>query len=130
MPHKVNVCTYDCFTCPFPDCKYEYHKGDIKVPRELYGLTGKHSENMQSDEESKRKRKFRVKQNITIYSDFGKRLKKARIAHGMTMRQLGNFMCVSNSSIWEWETGRRPAPEQLLRLIFPELDERDENNDF
>lgn len=50
-------------------------------------------------------------------SDFSNRLKKLRVSKGLTQRELGSFLDVTQNAIFNWETGRtEPSAETIERI--------------
>jgi transcriptional regulator with XRE-family HTH domain len=50
-------------------------------------------------------------------------IKEARLAAGLTQRQMSDFMGIPKRTIENWEGGQRSCPPYIERLILKELAE-------
>lgn len=68
----------------------------------------------------------RVDPTRSLWHLFGTALRRARLAAGKTLEEVGKAVCVTATRVGRWERGERPVPKDLIGL----LDEAVEADDF
>ena len=60
--------------------------------------------------------------NRAKYAESQKRIRDRREMEGLTQKQFAKLMGVSNTTVSDWETGRRQANWELVLEVFPDLE--------
>lgn|GEM_PF-5257802 len=98
-----------------------YRRAYYKRNREKSAASGKAYRAANRERLKKAQKEWR-EANRAKYAESQKRIRDRREMEGLTQKQFAKLMGVSNTTVSDWETGRRQANWELVLEVFPDLE--------